>query len=124
MGWDQYVRLWNTPRWITSITNLAIYGILFFTFAFVIGFLLAVLMDQKIRAEGVFRTIYLYPFRAFLHRHRQGLGLDPEPGFRAGKDGARPRLGQLLVRLADQPRHGDLYGGDRGLWQGTGLVMA
>ncbi|WP_405054084.1 carbohydrate ABC transporter permease, partial [Tabrizicola sp.] len=62
VGWDQYVRLWNTPRWITSITNLAIYGILYSGFAFIIGFLLAVLMDQKIRAEGVFRTIYLYPF--------------------------------------------------------------
>jgi glucose/mannose transport system permease protein len=62
IGWDQYVRLWNTPRWITSITNLAIYGVFYSGFAFVIGFLLAVLMDQKIRAEGVFRTIYLYPF--------------------------------------------------------------
>ncbi len=62
VGLAQYERLWKTPRWITSITNLAIFGTLYTLFAFIIGFLLAVLMDQKIRLEGVFRTIYLYPF--------------------------------------------------------------
>ena len=31
-------------------------------FSFVIGFLLACLMDQKIRFENTFRTIILYPF--------------------------------------------------------------
>ena len=31
-------------------------------FSFVIGFVLACLLDQKIRFEGVFRTILLYPF--------------------------------------------------------------
>ncbi len=61
VGWGQYVRLWNTPRWIISITNLAIYGLLYSGFAFVIGFLLAVLMDQKIRAESFWRTMYMYP---------------------------------------------------------------
>ena len=28
----------------------------------VIGFLLAVLIDQKIRGESLFRTIFLYPY--------------------------------------------------------------
>ena len=31
-------------------------------FSLVIGFLLAVLLDQKIRFENTFRTIFLYPF--------------------------------------------------------------
>ncbi len=62
VGLAQYERLWKTPRWITSITNLVIFGTLYTVFAFLIGFMLAVLMDQKIRLEGVFRTIYLYPF--------------------------------------------------------------
>ena len=45
-----------------SIENLAIYGVLSLIFSLVIGFLLAALLDQKIRFEDTFRTIFLYPF--------------------------------------------------------------
>ena len=62
VGFDQYERLWAAPRWIVSIQNLAIYGVLSLIFSLCIGFLLAVLMDQKIRFENTFRTIFLYPF--------------------------------------------------------------
>ena len=62
IGWAQYTRLFNTTRWIISVKNLAIYGVFSLTFSFLIGFLLAVFMDQKIRFESAFRTIYLYPF--------------------------------------------------------------
>jgi glucose/mannose transport system permease protein len=59
---EQYRRLWAAPRWIVSIENLAIYGVLSIIFSLVIGFVLAALMDQKIRFENTFRTIFLYPF--------------------------------------------------------------
>lgn len=62
VGFDQYERLWAAPRWVTAIENLALYGILSLIFSLVIGFLLAALMDQKIRFENTFRTIFLYPF--------------------------------------------------------------
>lgn len=62
VGLDQYDRLWGSERWIVSIENLAIYGVLSLIFSFVIGFVLAAFMDQKIRFENVFRTIFLYPF--------------------------------------------------------------
>jgi glucose/mannose transport system permease protein len=62
VGIEQYERLWNTRRWMVSIENLAIYGILMLILSFVIGFVLATLMDQKIRFENTFRTIMLYPF--------------------------------------------------------------
>ncbi|MDO9418665.1 carbohydrate ABC transporter permease [Pararhizobium sp.] len=62
VGFDQYERLWAAPRWIMSIQNLAVYGIFSLIFSMVIGFLLAALMDQKIRFENTFRTIFLYPF--------------------------------------------------------------
>src|SRR6218665_4056046 len=52
VGLDQYERLWSAPRWIISIENLAIYGIFSLIFSLVIGFLLAALMDQKIRFEN------------------------------------------------------------------------
>ncbi|MGO8557870.1 sugar ABC transporter permease, partial [Rhizobium ruizarguesonis] len=47
---------------VTAIENLAVYGILSLLFSLVIGFLLAALMDQKLRFENTFRTIFLYPF--------------------------------------------------------------
>src|SRR3546814_9488884 len=62
VGFEQYELLWSSSRWIISIQNLAIYGILSLIFSLVIGFVLAALMDQKIRFENVFRTIFLYPF--------------------------------------------------------------
>jgi glucose/mannose transport system permease protein len=62
VGLDQYERLWAAPRWLVSIQNLAIYGVFSLIFSLVIGFLLAALMDQKIRFENTFRTIFLYPF--------------------------------------------------------------
>ncbi|WEX08410.1 sugar ABC transporter permease [Chelativorans sp. AA-79] len=62
VGLAQYDRLWSTPRWLVSIENLFIYGIGMLVFSLVIGFLLAALLDQKIRFENTFRTIFLYPF--------------------------------------------------------------
>jgi glucose/mannose transport system permease protein len=62
VGFDQYERLFSTARWNVSVTNLMIYGALSLVFTLVIGFILAVLMDQKIRFESAFRTIMLYPF--------------------------------------------------------------
>jgi glucose/mannose transport system permease protein len=62
VGFDQYERLFTTPRWYTSMTNVVIYGVLSMTFSLVIGFILAALLDQKIRFENTFRSIYLHPF--------------------------------------------------------------
>ena len=62
VGLAQYERLWESRRWIISIENLAVYGILMLIFALVIGFLLAALIDQRIRFEDGFRTIFLYPY--------------------------------------------------------------
>jgi glucose/mannose transport system permease protein len=59
VGFEQYERLWSAPRWLVSIENLAIYGILSLIFSFVVGFILAALLDQKIRFEDAFRTIFL-----------------------------------------------------------------
>lgn len=62
VGLDQYERLWGTRRWLISIENLAYYGLGSLVFSLTMGFLLAALLDQKIRFENAFRTIILYPF--------------------------------------------------------------
>ena len=62
IGFEQYERLFATSRWNVSITNLLLYGSMSLVLTLTLGFLLAVLMDQKIRFESAFRTIMLYPF--------------------------------------------------------------
>ena len=122
-GLDQYTRLWETRRWIVSIENLAVYGTLSMAFSLIIGFVLAALLDRKIRFENAFRSIFLYPFA--LSFIVTGLVwqwiLNPEFGV------------QKIVR--DMGFTGfvfdPLYSEDyvvyglliAGLWQGTGLVM-
>lgn len=61
VGLEQYVRLWSTPRWITAVENLFLFTVLFLVITIAVGLLMAILLDQRIRAEGVLRAIYLYP---------------------------------------------------------------
>jgi glucose/mannose transport system permease protein len=60
-GLMQYERLWATPRWYVALENLFIFSALFIAISMAIGILLAILLDQRVRAEGLIRTIYLYP---------------------------------------------------------------
>ena len=61
VGTIQYDRLFQSPRWETAINNLYVFGILFIVISMCLGLILAIFLDQKIRVEGVIRTIYLYP---------------------------------------------------------------
>ncbi len=61
VGTIQYEKLFTTPRWDVALNNLFIFTALFVVIAIVIGLLLAIMLDQKIRAEGVLRTVFLYP---------------------------------------------------------------
>lgn len=62
IGFAQYLRLFDNERWMLSMSNLALYGVLFIAACMLIGFLLAVFIDQNVTGEGVFRTIFLYPY--------------------------------------------------------------
>ena len=61
VGFIQYERLFDSPRWGVAIDNLFIFGFLFILISMFLGLLLAIFLDQKIRIEGTLRTIYLYP---------------------------------------------------------------
>ncbi len=123
VGFDQYTRLWGTERWVTSIENLLIYGAFMLVLSFVIGFVLAALMDQKIRFESAFRTIMLYPFA--LSFIVTGLVwqwiLDPQFGIQS----IAHRLGweSFDFDLLYDPQLA-LYGVMiAAIWQGSGLIM-
>lgn len=61
VGLQNYQKLFALPHWIRSLTNLGIFAVLYIAISTVIGLGLAILLDQKIRAEGALRPIYLYP---------------------------------------------------------------
>jgi len=61
VGLAQYVTLFESERWMVALKNLGIFSVLFIGVGLGLGLLLAILLDQKIRAEGTLRTIYLYP---------------------------------------------------------------
>ncbi|MEE1567214.1 MAG: sugar ABC transporter permease, partial [Arenicellales bacterium] len=58
-GLLQYRKLWQMDRWYVALDNLLVFSVLFILFCMVLGLLLAVLLDQRIRVEGALRTIYL-----------------------------------------------------------------
>lgn len=59
---EQYQALFRSSRWIVSLKNMAIFGVGLVAGAMLLGVLLAVFIDQNLRGEGIFRTIFLYPF--------------------------------------------------------------
>lgn len=123
VGLDQYERLWETSRWVVSIQNLMFYGVMSLIFTIVMGFVLAVLMDQKIRYEDTFRTIMLYPFA--LSFIVTGLVwqwiLNPQFGIQGVvRDMGWTSFTFDPLNNPDTVLFGLLIAG---LWQGTGFVM-
>jgi glucose/mannose transport system permease protein len=123
VGLRQYNSLFGNERWIVSVENLAVFGVLFMVAALVLGFLLAALIDQRVRAEGLLRTVFLYPFSMSfivtglawrwlldptqgLTRVAQGIGLDVQFDWLVRQD----RVIYTLVIAA--------------VWHASGLTMA
>ena len=123
VGLDQYERLWATRKWLIAIENLAIYGLCMLVLVFIIGFILAALIDQKIRFENTIRTIILYPYA--LSFVVTGLVwqwiLNPEFGVQhIVRDWGWESFSFNPLYNADIAIYGVLIAG---LWQGSGLVM-
>ena len=142
VGFANYKRLFNSDRWMNcpaitkigqegwelkctgAMPNMVTYAILAIIIAISLGFLLAVMMDQKIRLEGVFRTIYLYPFALsfIVTGHVWAWIMSPEYGLQH----AMRQLGWESFSfgwIAD--RNMVMYAiVIAGIWQGTGFVMA
>lgn len=61
VGLDQYRQLFEMDRWWVALKNLGIFSVLYVGGSMLIGMVLAIFLDQKVRGEGALRTIYLYP---------------------------------------------------------------
>lgn len=60
-GSVNYERLLAMQNWHVSLVNLGVFAGLYIAIALVLGLALAILIDQKIRAESAIRSIFLYP---------------------------------------------------------------
>jgi glucose/mannose transport system permease protein len=123
-GLAQYETLWDSERWWVALKNLGIFGGLFIGGAMALGLLMAILLDQKVRAEGLLRTVYLYPMAlsfivtgtAWKWILNPGLGLEhlvQSWGFKDFEFGwlVDPDMAIYCVVIA-------------GVWQSAGFVMA
>jgi glucose/mannose transport system permease protein len=123
VGTESYERLWNTERWLVSVENIWVFGAGIIVFQMTFGYLLAVFIDQRIRQEDAFRTIFLYPFAMSLIV--TGLiwqwMLDPALGLNS----VLTKLGLDidLALLVDRSTaiYGLVLGG---VWHGVGVTMA
>jgi glucose/mannose transport system permease protein len=61
VGWENYEVLFSVSAWETSLRNLGVFAFLYIGVTCLLGLILAILIDRRIRFEGVFRSIYLYP---------------------------------------------------------------
>jgi len=61
IGLENYADLMASERWQVAMRNLLVFGSLFVSLSMALGLLLAILLDQRVRAEGLLRSIYLYP---------------------------------------------------------------
>lgn len=61
VGFDNYIRLFNTERFIIDLENTLVFTILFLISTIALGFLMAVILDRNIKGESFFRNVYLFP---------------------------------------------------------------
>ncbi len=60
-GGGNYERLVGLENWSVSLSNLWVFSSLYILCALGLGLGLAIMIDQKVRAETAFRSIFLYP---------------------------------------------------------------
>ncbi|WP_375386333.1 carbohydrate ABC transporter permease [uncultured Microbacterium sp.] len=61
VGLQNYVELLTEPRFLHSLVNLGVFTVCFIAGTMVFGFIWAWLLDKGVSAEGVFRSVYLFP---------------------------------------------------------------
>lgn len=124
VGLAQYRRLWASERWMVSLVHLGLFGALSVTVSIVLGLLLAILIDQKVRGENALRVAFLFPCAAsfivtgliWQWLMNPMLGLQHtlrDWGWTSFTFdwASRPETALLAVTLA-------------GIWQASGLIMA
>jgi len=124
VGFRNWIQLFTMDRFRWDLRSLALYAVAFMVQCVVIGFLLAVLLDQKIKGEAIFRTIFVFPFAVsaivtgvawrWLFQPRTGINLLLQKIGFTNFDfawNADPKWGIFAISLA-------------AAWQFTGYIMS
>ena len=61
VGLTNYIRLMDVERFQIDLKNTLVFTVTFIILCLAVGLLLAMLLDQRIKFEGVFRTIFMFP---------------------------------------------------------------
>ena len=131
VGLLNYEKLWDwtfesdpPSNWHTALVNMVVFGGLYVAFCLALGLLLAILLDQKIRGEGILRPIYLYPLALsfIVTGTAWKLFLDP----RIGLEKAMHDWGWTTFHFdwVVNPRRMIYCVAIAGIWQSSGFVMA
>ena len=124
LGVGNWERIFGLRRWAKDLRNMGVLTVLFLIQTMGIGFLLAAFLDQRIKMESMFRTIFVMPFAIsaivtgvvwrWLMSQRSGINLlfdmvgldDFNPAWYADKDWG---IAAISIAMA---------------WQMTGFTMA
>jgi len=60
-GLKNYIGLFSDPRFHVDIRNTLIFTGVFVLGSIILGFIMAVMLDQGLRGEGFFRSLFLFP---------------------------------------------------------------
>jgi glucose/mannose transport system permease protein len=61
VGLQQYVNLFHDPRFAIDVRNTVVFTVGFLIGCLVLGLLMAILLDQHLKGEALFRGIFLFP---------------------------------------------------------------
>jgi len=124
VGLENWRTLFGMERFRWDLRNLVLYAAAFMSQCIIFGFLIAVLLNQKIKGEAIFRTIVIFPFAVsgvvtgvawrWLMQPTTGINLILQRIGFTNFDfqwNADPTLGILAISLAAG-------------WQFTGYIMA
>jgi glucose/mannose transport system permease protein len=124
VGLDNYASLWANRRWNIAYNNLFLFSGFYIVGSMAVGLLLAILIDQRVRGEAAWRTIFLYPLAvSFIVTGTVWSWLyNPVDGIQALVRG----LGWTSFSFAlASDRHYAIYAVIiTGVWQASGFAMA
>lgn len=60
-GLYQYTYLFHDPRFMIDVRNTAVFTVGFIAGCLILGLGLAILLDQKLKGEAIFRGVFLFP---------------------------------------------------------------
>lgn len=122
-GLSQYQRLFGTARWSNSIENVLTFGVVYVLGAMLVGLLLAIAIDRRVRFESAWRTMFLYPYAlSFIVTGLMWQWLmNPEIGIQATARAAG--LGWFTFDWTTRSDMAIYAVALAGIWQSAGLVM-